>query len=235
MTPEDFLKKWVEPAARGLKVLPENLRMKDDLEAVIRAYQDVIDKQAEDLRCFENQGHIDNFGEEMIRKSDDWSPFVSRKKGAELCKWPHGTSSPEVLDIEPRLIPDAHDDIKDCCYPDIPYPFPIIDYRDTIDVVRKSEIPGVLRQDDHIEASPFCLPSFAKYKNDFGIKRPDKLTILGTKGESPASININMPGHLTEEEYQEALKNRERKASEERMREFDDEFLRPAGNMPRGL
>ncbi len=179
MTPEDFLKKWVEPAARGLKVLPENLRMKDDLEAVIRAYQDVIDKQAEDLRCFENQGHIDNFGEEMIRKSDDWSPFVSRKKGAELCKWPHGTSSPEVFDIEPRFIPDTHDGIKH--YQDTPYPFLIVDYRDTIDVVRKPEIPEALLQDDHIEASPFCLPSFAKYKNDFGIKRPDNII----KPESP--------------------------------------------------
>jgi len=51
MTPEEFLKKWTEPAARGLKVLPENLRMKGDLDNVIRGiltieeYQWLLDRR----------------------------------------------------------------------------------------------------------------------------------------------------------------------------------------------
>ena len=104
MTPEDFLKKWVEPAARGLKVLPENLRMKDDLEAVIRAenqaLQNIIDRQAEDLRCFENQGHIDNWGEEMIHKSN-WIQQATRGY------------RPETFDIDSRFAPDVLDEQDD--------------------------------------------------------------------------------------------------------------------------
>jgi len=70
MTPEQFLKKWLPVAEHVFKDM--KLTMKDDLEAVIRtenqSLQNVIDRQAEDLRCFENQGHIDNWGEEMIRR-----------------------------------------------------------------------------------------------------------------------------------------------------------------------
>ena len=58
MTPEQFLKKWLPVAEHVFKDM--KLTMKDDLEAVIRAYQNVIDRQAEDLRCFENQGHIES-------------------------------------------------------------------------------------------------------------------------------------------------------------------------------
>jgi len=84
MTPEQFLKKWLPVAEHVFKDM--KLTMKDDLEAVIRtenqSLQNVIDRQAEDLRCFENQGHIDNWGEEMIRRSrnanGDWIQQATR-------------------------------------------------------------------------------------------------------------------------------------------------------------
>lgn len=116
MTPEQFLKKWVEPAARGLKVLPEKLAMKDDLEAVIRSFND----EAGRTIIEEKIGHIDNWGEEMIRRY--------KKDGS----------------------------------------FAESDFEEAIERMAKHH------EDDHIEASPFCLPSPIRYGNDFGIKRPDK-------------------------------------------------------------
>lgn len=222
MTPEQFLKKWVEPAARGLKVLPEKLAMKDDLEAVIRAenqaLQNVIDRQAEDLRCFENQGH--NWGEEMIRKSNpNWIQQATRGM------------RPELFDIESRFIPDC---------PDKDGSFVKSDFEEALNRMAKhheaSIIPEDLRQNDHVEDSPFCFPNFIKYGNDFGIKRPGKPLLIVDCDHPPETLtrkSYSISGspesksEFTLEEYEEALKNRERKASEERMREFDEDFDRP--------
>ena len=212
MTPEQFLSKWLPQAAEWLNVHPEALRMKDDLESVIHYFND------EAGRCvIEEKIHIDNWGEEMIRKYKKYGSFAKS------------------------------------------------DFDEAIERMAKHH------EDDHIEASPFCLPSPIKYGNDFGIKRPDKsdnptphldfanatrkpigdgytqitvplkfdpdaskesvkeLRDILKRPDKKSYLVSGSPEskfEFTLEEYEEALKNRERKASEERMREFDDEFLK---------
>jgi len=73
MTPEQFLNKWLPVAEHVFK--DTKLTMKDDLEAVIRAFND----EAGRTIIEEKIGHIDNWGEEMIRKSNpNWNQQATR-------------------------------------------------------------------------------------------------------------------------------------------------------------
>ena len=90
MTPEQFLNKWLPQAAEWLNVYPEALRMKDDLEAVIRAFND------EAGRC-------------IVEENINWTPFVSRERGAELRNGRHGIVppyDPESSKTYPLYTPD---------------------------------------------------------------------------------------------------------------------------------
>jgi len=99
--------------------------MKDDLESVIHYFND------EAGRCvIEEKVHIDNWGEEMIRRSrnanGDWIQQATRGLRPDKSLWElpvdpdlsrsypiYKPNSQETFDIEPRFIPDSPISISD--------------------------------------------------------------------------------------------------------------------------
>jgi len=95
MIPEEFLNKWLPVVEHTLKVTGKTM-FTNDLEALIKYFND------EAGRCIieEKIGHIDNWGEEMIRRSN--SPD---KKSL----WGLPPFDPELSKVYPLYTPDEPD------------------------------------------------------------------------------------------------------------------------------